>query len=78
MDAPSGSRHPPQDQADLVDLLSADLRSVTDVLEEILMLGLPRRGRTKDDKETYGQWHEDRWQMVTRARESLALSKQRQ
>lgn len=72
MDAPSYTeRDAPQDDHDAVQRLRAELRRMTDLAEQLLAGEVPRRGRTRDDREAHDLWHEDAGRAVARAREAL-------
>jgi hypothetical protein len=55
-------------------LLRAKLRSVTDALEMLLDNGFPTKGRTSDDRESREQWHEDIRKRVGDAQEALQIT----
>lgn len=75
MDNPSYvPREAPADEAETILMLRASLRTMTDALEEVLEHGVPRRGRSANDKESFEQWHEDKWVAIARARRALELS----
>lgn len=72
MHAPSyAKRDEPQDEHEAVQRLRAELRSVTNHLEELLNFGFPPKGRSKDDREAHDAWHEDLHVAVRLAYESL-------
>lgn len=72
MDAPSYTeRDEPQDEHAAVQRLRAELRRMTDLAEQLLAGEVPRRGRTRDDREAHDSWHEDAGRAVARAREAL-------
>lgn len=75
MHAPSYASHDePQDKDAAIAMLRAQLCAVTDTLESVLENGRPKRGKSRDDQEACDAWYEDKWSMVRRAREALALT----
>lgn len=55
--------------------LRAALRSVTDLLEDVLDTGRPRKGRTVDDRDAWDGWWIDATSIVKRARAALEETK---
>ncbi|MGV0954543.1 MAG: hypothetical protein ACOYBR_09550 [Fluviibacter sp.] len=64
----------PGDEADAIQTLRANLRTVADALHDLLEHGPPLRGRNAHERDAYAQWIDDRWRMVQRAREALDMT----
>lgn len=56
--------------------LRASLRSVTDLLEDVLDHGVPAKGRTVDDRDAWDGWWIDATSLIQRARAALEATKE--
>lgn len=66
-----GEPDSPQDESDTIQTLRANLRSVTDALDDLLEHGFPRKGRSADDREAYANWREEQHARIRRAKSAL-------
>ena len=69
------SRVDPENERDVILLLRRALQRATDHLDELLKEGFPKKGRSRDEQDSWLGWHDDRAVTVMRAKVALEDTK---